>query len=203
MIQSTLAEALRVIRARKGLTLAEASELIGVNRHTLRDLELGKREPYGPTLRKLASGYGVSVEELLNVEAPAPKGDAPMRTGRRAAEADDLAGLLVALGSPTQHLADTHLTRNLEGASDARIAATVGEIAEELSVFLPELRRRLRAAAPNTPGYMTTNRIFGEASQQIMALNMFLRWREGAEPRKEFGEFREVSREVVMAGVGG
>ena len=61
MIQSTLAEALRVIRARKGLTLAEASELIGVNRHTLRDLELGKREPYGPTLRKLASGYGVSV----------------------------------------------------------------------------------------------------------------------------------------------
>ena len=43
-----------------------ASEQQGVDRHTLRDLELGQgRTPRYPTLAKIAEGYGVDVEELL------------------------------------------------------------------------------------------------------------------------------------------
>ncbi len=74
-----------MIRAQRGLTIAEASNLIGVNRHTLRDLELGRREPYGPTVRKIAEAYGVPVSQLLEepalplVEAPGegPEEEAP------------------------------------------------------------------------------------------------------------------------------
>jgi transcriptional regulator with XRE-family HTH domain len=80
-MKGSLAERLRVLRAQEGLTLNEASAKIGVNRHTLRDLELGKREPYGPTLRKIAEAYNVSLAQLLEepalaslgkVEAPDP-----------------------------------------------------------------------------------------------------------------------------------
>ena len=65
MKQSSLAETLRVLRAREGLTLVEASEKIGINRQTLRELELGARNPYYPTLEKIAQGYGLTVEELM------------------------------------------------------------------------------------------------------------------------------------------
>jgi len=71
MTQATLAELLRVLRARRGLTVAEAATRMGIQRHTLRDLELGRRTPTIPTLHKIAEGYGISVEELL--EEPAPK----------------------------------------------------------------------------------------------------------------------------------
>jgi len=65
MMQTSLAETLRVLRARRGLTLVEASRQLGVNRHTLRELELGVRNPYYPTLEKIAQGYGLTVEELM------------------------------------------------------------------------------------------------------------------------------------------
>jgi transcriptional regulator with XRE-family HTH domain len=80
MMQESLAERLRVLRAQRGLSLTEASAKIGVNRHTLRDLELGKREPYGPTLRKLAEGYNVPVARLL--EETVPLAEAPREAGR-------------------------------------------------------------------------------------------------------------------------
>src|SRR5215203_243244 len=76
MMQESLAERLRVLRAQQGLSLTEASEKIGVNRHTLRDLELGKREPYGPTIRKIAEGYAVPVAQLFE-EPAVPLADAP------------------------------------------------------------------------------------------------------------------------------
>ncbi len=74
-MQTSLAERLRIIRAQQGLTLVQAAEKIGVDRHTLRDLELGRRSPYFPTMEKIAKGYGVPVEELL--EAPVPLDEAP------------------------------------------------------------------------------------------------------------------------------
>jgi transcriptional regulator with XRE-family HTH domain len=83
----SLAERLRVLRAQQGLSLTEASEKIRVNRHTLRDLELGKREPYGPTIRKIAEGYGVPVAQLF--EEPAlPLDDAPTRGAGRPSAID-------------------------------------------------------------------------------------------------------------------
>jgi transcriptional regulator with XRE-family HTH domain len=65
MMQGSLAERLRVLRARRGLTLIEAAEKAGVGRDTLSDLERGNRHPVMPTLAKIAQGYGVPVEDLL------------------------------------------------------------------------------------------------------------------------------------------
>ena len=72
-MQKTLAARLRVLRARKGLSLLAASEELGVDRHTLRDLELGRgRTPRYPTLAKIADGYDVPVEDLLEKEPLLP-----------------------------------------------------------------------------------------------------------------------------------
>ncbi len=78
MMQGSLAEKLRVLRARRGFTLTEAAERAGVQRQTLALLERGGRHPHTPTLHKLANGYGIPVEDLL--EEPvlsAPKAEAP------------------------------------------------------------------------------------------------------------------------------
>jgi transcriptional regulator with XRE-family HTH domain len=73
MIPGSLAERLRVLRAQRGMTLVEAAEQAGVGRDTLSDLERGRRHPVMPTLAKIAEGYGVPVEELLE---PVPLGEA-------------------------------------------------------------------------------------------------------------------------------
>jgi transcriptional regulator with XRE-family HTH domain len=64
-MQDTLARKLRVLRAERGLTLREAEELTGVDKDTLSKIERGLRYSYDVTLSKLAKGYGVPVEELL------------------------------------------------------------------------------------------------------------------------------------------
>ena len=64
-MQDTLARKLRVLRAERGLTLRGAEELTGVDKDTLSKIERGLRHPYDVTLSKLAKGYGVPVEELL------------------------------------------------------------------------------------------------------------------------------------------
>lgn len=86
MMQESLAERLRVLRARRGLNLTDAATRIGVTRHTLAALERGQ-EPHFATLAKLAEGYGVPVEELLEAEesVPVPLGQAS-ESARRAEE---------------------------------------------------------------------------------------------------------------------
>ena len=88
MKQSSLAETLRVLRARQDLTITEACSRIGITRETLRDLEHGTRNPYYPTLEKIARAYGVTVEELMlpaheeePVEALSGKDEAPEEAG--------------------------------------------------------------------------------------------------------------------------
>jgi DNA-binding XRE family transcriptional regulator len=61
-----IAEQLRELRAQRGLTLVEASEKTGVGRKTLSNLERGVHTPHMPTLTKIARGYGVPIEELLD-----------------------------------------------------------------------------------------------------------------------------------------
>jgi transcriptional regulator with XRE-family HTH domain len=75
MMHRSLPARLRVLRARRGLTLIDAAEKIGIGRDTLSDLERGNRHPVMPTLAKIAEGYGVPVEELLE-EEPVPLGEA-------------------------------------------------------------------------------------------------------------------------------
>ncbi len=60
-----IAVKLRVLREERNLTQKEAAELAQVHLDTLRDLESGERPPYMPTLTKIARGYGVSIEEVV------------------------------------------------------------------------------------------------------------------------------------------
>lgn len=64
--RSVLAENLRILRAKRNLTITDAASEIGITRETLRDLENGTRDPYPPTLARLAKGYNVSVRDLLS-----------------------------------------------------------------------------------------------------------------------------------------
>jgi transcriptional regulator with XRE-family HTH domain len=106
MTHEALARKLRILRAARGITLAEAEELTGVTRETLGALEHGQRGAYTSTLEKIARGYGVTVSALLSeveepeaelalagsspgkVEAPREAGrvDAPLEAERRAQE---------------------------------------------------------------------------------------------------------------------
>ena len=56
---------LRALREERALTQKQAAELAGVSRGTLIELESGKREPYMPTVTKMARAYGVPVTELV------------------------------------------------------------------------------------------------------------------------------------------
>jgi transcriptional regulator with XRE-family HTH domain len=106
MTHEALARKLRILRAARGITLAEAEELTGVTRETLGALEHGQRGAYTSTLEKIARGYGVTVSALLSeveepeaelalagsspkaAEAPREAGrvDAPLEAERRAQE---------------------------------------------------------------------------------------------------------------------
>jgi transcriptional regulator with XRE-family HTH domain len=75
MVRGSLAHRLRVLRAERGLTLREAASLTGVAKETISDIERSLRHPHDPTIAKIAKGYDVPVDELL--EEPVPLPEAP------------------------------------------------------------------------------------------------------------------------------
>ena len=77
MTQKSLANRLRLLRAQRGLTVKDAAQQVGVDRHTLRRIELGTQGAQYPTLAKIADGYGVPVEDLLEEPVAAGKAEAP------------------------------------------------------------------------------------------------------------------------------
>ncbi len=77
MMQGSLATKLRVMRAERGLTLRQEAPLLGVRPGTLSELERSARHPHDLTLAKIAKGYGVPVEELLEEPVLAGKAEAP------------------------------------------------------------------------------------------------------------------------------
>jgi transcriptional regulator with XRE-family HTH domain len=83
-MQGSLARKLRVLRAERGLTLRQAAEQAGVRPGTLSELERGLHRPHDITLSRVAKGYGVPVEDLL--EEPVPLDEAS-ETGQPSATA--------------------------------------------------------------------------------------------------------------------
>lgn len=65
---------LRRIRLKKGLTLAQTTELTGISTAYLSDMERGKRgSPTAQTLTKLADAFDVSVDEILGRNSGTPR----------------------------------------------------------------------------------------------------------------------------------
>jgi transcriptional regulator with XRE-family HTH domain len=79
-MQGSLARKLRVLRAERGLTLRQAAEQAGVRPGTLSELERGLHRPHDITLSRVAKGYGIPVEELL--EEPVPLAEASQEIRR-------------------------------------------------------------------------------------------------------------------------
>jgi transcriptional regulator with XRE-family HTH domain len=67
-VPGPIALKLRSLRQERGLTQKEAAKLANVSQLTLIRLESGKRDPYMPTVTKLARAYGVPLEELVEEE---------------------------------------------------------------------------------------------------------------------------------------
>ena len=64
MLSKRTSFSLKAIRTNLGLTQVEASELIGVSRYTLANYESFKTVPNINRINKIASVYGVSVDEI-------------------------------------------------------------------------------------------------------------------------------------------
>jgi transcriptional regulator with XRE-family HTH domain len=61
-------KALRIARAEAGLNIGELARRSGVGRDTISRVEHGKTDPQGPTLHKLATALGTTVEDLYAME---------------------------------------------------------------------------------------------------------------------------------------
>src|SRR5215204_4494143 len=145
MTHASLARRLRILRAARGITLAEAEELTGVTRETLGALEHGQRGAYTSTLEKIATGYGTTVSALLeedpeaalagSTKAEAPEaGPAKLLEDPRVVdwlEGQDAALVLMSDKDFVDHVAETD---DLEGLEDL-----VDELAAEKELVLTGL----------------------------------------------------------------
>lgn len=131
MANGSLARKLRVLRAERGLGLVEASEMIGVDRHTLRGMERGSTVPRETTLGKVARAYGVPVAELLEEEPALPLGEGPSEAQWR---------LIDGLGHDFLTLGPGPNRRAAEGMSVPEIEDRIAALGQERE-YLLSLRR--------------------------------------------------------------
>ena len=66
----TLGEKLKDLRVSRKLTQPKLAEKVGLNAHTIKDYEAGRRKPSWSALEKLSEVFGVSQSELLDTDAP-------------------------------------------------------------------------------------------------------------------------------------
>jgi len=121
-MHSPLGLTLREIRASRGLSLREAASQTGVDRDTIREIELGERHPFARTLGKLAEGYGVPLRELLELEEPAqetaaaavPLAKAPEGRSGSLVSHEDLDAWLEGHGARCALMSDEEILDNFE-----------------------------------------------------------------------------------------
>jgi transcriptional regulator with XRE-family HTH domain len=70
-MKPNIAESLKILRRRKGLTQEDLARLLGVSRITIARWETGQRFPTTEQLIKLSEILGVSPEELLKIDETA------------------------------------------------------------------------------------------------------------------------------------
>lgn len=62
-----LSERLRAVRKARGLTQEQVADLTGVSQSAISLYELGRREPYIITAKRLAIAYGVTLDWLMGI----------------------------------------------------------------------------------------------------------------------------------------
>src|SRR5687768_13584401 len=67
---SVVAENIRTLRERKGISLSELASSAGIGKSTLSMLESGKANPNIETLWAIAAAMGVTFGELIEARAP-------------------------------------------------------------------------------------------------------------------------------------
>ncbi len=151
MVHGSLPRKLRVLRARQGLSLIEAAEKLGIGRDTLSDLERGNRHPVMPTLAKIAQGYGVPVEDLLEEPALAVGKDEAPTEGAGPHTLEELleqAGIPGPywLTQPTEEFKSFWRGVSFEEARDRFL-----QIRREHQVLKEELNRQMRGEPSGAP----------------------------------------------------
>ena len=108
----------RRLRKMKGLSQVELAELGGVSAYTVTEIETGRRDPHGSTLRKLAKALEVDVSNLFREEPSPPKAQAPPPeegVARYVVPAEDLARLFRNLARRGRRIVEQSVK---EGASE-------------------------------------------------------------------------------------
>ncbi len=191
---------LRVRERRVALGFSQerlASEA-GVTWSAIQRLESGhSSDPHYSTLLGIAHALGTSVGELVGETEPAPLISPLSGVG-----AQETAELLDMLNSETYNLADPALLSSLEGASDAAIRRVEREVRQELALLVPELNRLGEELKPGDAGYMTYNKAYAWASQQVLVMTLFLRIRPEPEPEEELASFEDLAKKLVVSGRG-
>jgi transcriptional regulator with XRE-family HTH domain len=157
MTYESLARRLRVLRAARGITLAEAEELTGVTRETLGALEHGQRGAYTSTLEKIAKGYGTTVSALLEEDpeanmalAGSSKAEAPPETGPASLTREQAAASLQRLQSPPEI--------ELEQLHDHGIPASHADV-RTLNMYLEGFWRAQRTGQPFAVASLAKNNV--------------------------------------------
>jgi transcriptional regulator with XRE-family HTH domain len=141
---------LKEIRAGRGLSLRDAAKETGVDRDTIREIELGERHPFPRTLGKLASGYGIPIRELLVLEEPLGAGkDAAPPAGHSGTQ-DGLEGWLKEHDAARILLSDDEVLQSLEGLVEETPLTTdvTDVIAQEMTEAFAE-EAKVEAALVN------------------------------------------------------
>ena len=64
-IRSTPLPGLRKVRRKRGMTQRELAALAGIGHGTVSELETGRRGAYPTTIRRIANGLEISIEDLV------------------------------------------------------------------------------------------------------------------------------------------
>jgi len=197
-VSGSLALKLRVLRAERALTIEQVAARAGVTPETISDAERGRRHPYLPTLRKLASAYDVPVEELLAREAEEPVPSVPLseatQTGPKAPTQEErlmsdpeVADWLIEQGHMDR---EKFLSEARELASLEEVEQAITELHETREAILEELRKpEVRARLfPRQEGLATKEERVREAFRPGR-----LAWKLGWEIRHEY-----IARETAL-----
>lgn len=68
-VAATLGARIKALRKQSNLTLEQLGERCGVSRAMLSSIERGEKMPTLPVVLRVASGFGISVSDLLGVQA--------------------------------------------------------------------------------------------------------------------------------------